>query len=214
MRVATVPPTSVSYGYLESIYSTRLFDEIVGKGEEYHSIASQGQSTTFWRIIHSIMPSLSNVSGPGFFYVLSAPKGTLSPEEYHDWYNYEHGPLRLKLDFIPNGYRYQGRDAAKGIWMACYDLDQVSGLEDPSYTNLRATRSQRETAIVERGLEYLDRRIYSLYSSRGSATDPSPVILAVTMRVKDPDTDEVDKWYEEVRSIKRLRVRGLRFDIF
>ncbi|KAL9619102.1 MAG: hypothetical protein Q9160_006279 [Pyrenula sp. 1 TL-2023] len=143
------------------------------------------------------MSGLSSVSGPGFFYVLSAPKETLSSEEYHDWYNREHGPLRLKLDFIPNGFRYQGRDAAKGIWMACYDLDQVAGLEDPSYTNLRATRSRRETAIVEHGLEYLDRRIYSLYSSRGSATDSSPVILAVTMRVKDSDTEEVDKWYEE-----------------
>lgn len=144
------------------------------------------------------MSQIANTAGPGLFYVLSSPKKSLSLQEYHDWYNNEHGPLRLKLDFVSNGYRYQSRDAANDLWMACYDLDRVAGLADPSYTTLRDSRSRRECQIVEQGLERLDRRIYSLFSTRGSVSEPSPVMLTVTMSAKISDVEEVDKWYEEV----------------
>jgi len=30
-------------------------------------------------------------------------------EEFHDWYNTEHGPLRVKLDFVLHGRRYKSQ---------------------------------------------------------------------------------------------------------
>ena len=140
-----------------------------------------------------------NAANPaaGFFYVLSAPKDSLSLDEYHDWYNHEHGPLRLQLDWIRNGYRYVGRDSAKDTWMACYDLEKLSGFDEPSYTKLRNERSLRESLIVQSQLRFLDRRIYSLFSCKGSVSSPPPVALAVTILAKDADVSEIDTWYEE-----------------
>ena len=136
--------------------------------------------------------------GPGIFYVLSQTKPTQSVEEYHDWYNNEHGPLRLKLDFIENVYRYEAIDSEPPLYMACYDLSRVSGLEEPQYTRLKGERSGREARIVGKGLECLDRRIYSLFSSKGESKKPAAVVLAVRMFVKPENVDKVDAWYEEV----------------
>ncbi|KAL9109780.1 MAG: hypothetical protein Q9227_005649 [Pyrenula ochraceoflavens] len=143
------------------------------------------------------MSNQTSTEAPGYFYVLSAPKDSLSLEEYHDWYNHEHGPLRLKLDWIRNGYRYRERDSADGTWMACYDLEKLSGFDEPSYNKLRSERSLRESLIVPGQLNFLDRRIYSLISSRGSVSSPPPVVLVVVLKVKHEDVSEIDRWYEE-----------------
>ncbi len=143
---------------------------------------------------------LSEFRGPGFFYVQSQPKPELPPEEFDNWYNTEHGPARLNLDFFPNGYRYKSRDLDPPVWLACYDLKKISGLAEPQYTVLREKRSSRETQILSR-MKYMDRRIYSLFSSKGKDKSPAAVLLAVTMYVRDERVDEVDRWYEEVRHV-------------
>lgn len=130
-------------------------------------------------------------------YVLSEPKPSLPVEEFHDWYNNEHGPLRIQLPFVENGLRYK-TDSTPPVWLASYDLTDVSGLQQRMYTRLRDERSDRETRIVENELKYLDRRIYSLVSSRGSNFSPAPVSIAVTLILKPADVEEFDRWYERV----------------
>jgi hypothetical protein len=150
---------------------------------------------------------LSAYKGPGFFCVLSQPSDSLPIDEYHHWYNTEHGPARLKLDNFANGFRYKSRDLERPVWLACYDLKRVSGLTEPQYTRLREKRSEREHHVLKR-MGYLDRRIYTNFSSRGVDKSPAPILLAVTMYVRDDRVDEVDRWYEEVRRGPPYPARG------
>ena len=141
---------------------------------------------------------LGAFQGPGFFCVLSEPSNSISMEEYHHWYNTEHGPARLKLGNFLNGFRYKSRGLEPPVWLACYDLKRVSGLTEPQYTILREERSERERHVLSR-MKYMDRRIYTDFSSRGLDTSPAPILLVVKMYVKNERVEEVDRWYEEVR---------------
>lgn len=134
----------------------------------------------------------------GFFYILSQPKPEYI-QEYHDWYNTEHGPLRMKLDFITNGYRYRCTDEGSNAYLAVYDLARIAGLQEPRYTILRSKRSKRETRVFEEQLEWLDRRVYRDISSRGRSEGPAPVLMTVSLLVRDELVSDVNRWYEKVR---------------
>jgi len=95
---------------------------------------------------------------PGFLAVLSEPGNQVSLDEFHDWYENEHIPLRLNhLPSFLSGARYQSIDGMKPSWIAVYEIDDIMTFKDQSYTVLREKRSQREKDVIER-LEVLDRR--------------------------------------------------------
>ena len=144
------------------------------------------------------MGKLSHIDGPGYFFVLSQLKAPEFEDEYHEWYNTEHGPVRLHLDFFSNGYRYRSLSHDPPLYLACYDLSRVSGLEEPAYTVLREKRSDREVNMVCQNLSKLDRRIYTDISCRGKADGPAPIVMAVAFVVKNEFVDELNRWYEEV----------------
>ena len=50
---------------------------------------------------------------PGLLFVRMNPQNDLSPAEFHDWYNNEHGPTRLRLACCENGFRYRALDIAR-----------------------------------------------------------------------------------------------------
>ena len=90
---------------------------------------------------------------PGLLYVTMQPRATLSTQQFHDWYNNEHGPSRLRLPYITSGFRYQATDLDshsgskdKPEWLAWYDITDMVELTKESYTRLRSapTKSQRE----------------------------------------------------------------------
>jgi hypothetical protein len=95
---------------------------------------------------------------PGFLVVLAEPGNQVSLDEFHDWYDNEHIPLRLNhlLSFL-SGARYQSIDGIKPSWIAVYEIDDTKTFGDQSYTVLREKRSQREKDVMER-LEVMDRR--------------------------------------------------------
>lgn len=136
------------------------------------------------------------MEGPGYLAVTTQPTDALSEEAFHTWYNEEHGPMRLRLPFIQNGFRYKAIDGQRPTWLAWYDVEDLSHLQKRIYTRLREERSQREKGVISK-LESLDRKIYSVVSSRGSVKTPAPVHVAVTMMVNESDLDEFDKWYED-----------------
>ncbi|KAK5093469.1 hypothetical protein LTR16_007530, partial [Cryomyces antarcticus] len=47
---------------------------------------------------------------PGVLYVTMQPASSLPTAQFQDWYNNEHGPTRLRLSFIENGFRYRAKD--------------------------------------------------------------------------------------------------------
>jgi pimeloyl-ACP methyl ester carboxylesterase len=85
-----------------------------------------------------------------------------SINEFHDWYQNEHGPNRLRLKTINNGFRYKAVDKEGPDFMAIYDLDDMQALIHPEYTRLRAApvQSQRERDVMAKMI--VDRRFYDL----------------------------------------------------
>jgi hypothetical protein len=139
---------------------------------------------------------------PALLYVLMQPKSTTPSalSAFHDWYNNEHGPLRVRLPTFHNGFRYKAADGEKPGFVAWYDMDS-NALELPSYTVLRQNRSPREAALVENDLDVLDRRIYRLLTKEGNPSQGADILLAVTIII-DKDKPEYGEdlvnWYNQV----------------
>jgi len=107
---------------------------------------------------------------PGFLAVLSEPGNQVSLDEFHDWYENEHIPLRLNhLPSFLSGARYQSTDGMKPSWIAVYEIDDIMTFKDQSYTVLREKRSQREKDVIGR-LEGLDRRTCEVVREVGEAS--------------------------------------------
>ncbi|KAF7559297.1 hypothetical protein G7046_g4858 [Stylonectria norvegica] len=86
---------------------------------------------------------------PGILYVTMQPKPGLPLEQFHDWYNNEHGPTRLRLPHVfNNGFRYRATDDRDPEYVAIYDVTSMPLLATDTYTALRANRSSREAEII------------------------------------------------------------------
>ncbi|KAF8804903.1 hypothetical protein BYT27DRAFT_7340036 [Phlegmacium glaucopus] len=146
---------------------------------------------------------------PGFLAVLSEPGTQVSLDEFHDWYDNEHIPLRLNhLPSFLSGARYQSIDGVKPSWIAVYEIDDTKTFKDQSYTVLREKRSQREADIFGR-LEVLDRRTCEVVREvdEGSRKTTglrvgNPSRWVVTHGIngvnKEEEKDVVEKWLNEV----------------
>ena len=101
----------------------------------------------------------------GLFYVYTEP-GSVDEAEFHDWYDHEHGPARLKVPGFRGAYRYRALDDVKPPWLALYELDSQDVLDGPEYKAMATEASDRDKA-VSADLTTLDRRVYSQLSDDG-----------------------------------------------
>ncbi|KAM0714833.1 hypothetical protein Q7P37_009297 [Cladosporium fusiforme] len=138
------------------------------------------------------------MNGPGYLAVAIQPGPNTDDAAFHEWYNNEHGPLRLRLPFIKTGDRYKAIDDKTPGWSAVYDVSDLSMLDKRIYTRLREERSAREKRVMG-SFESLDRKIYSLFSERAKPgySGPAPVQVANSMVVNEADLDAFDQWYDE-----------------
>ncbi|GAB3564693.1 hypothetical protein GCM10027445_08960 [Amycolatopsis endophytica] len=137
----------------------------------------------------------------GLLYVLSEPGG-VAEEEFHDWYDTEHAPARVRVPRIHSGHRYRALDGARPSWLAWYELD-LAALTSPEYDIVRR-RSPREQSVVSR-LETLDRRVYELTDSWGSVEGPAPVVVSVAL---SGDADALGEWYRDEHAPLLLGLPG------
>jgi pimeloyl-ACP methyl ester carboxylesterase len=165
-------------------------------------------------------------------YVTMSPKDSLPPQQFHDWYNNEHGPLRLRLPFVTNGFRYRAKDldSEKGSpekpeWMAIYDLTDMNELTKEAYLRLRGPEAQSARERATMAQISVDRKFYDLISSKEGKDFKTletmglpreyvegSSMYAVFMKLTDvPGADaEFNKWYEEEHIPLLLKVPGLR----
>jgi hypothetical protein len=144
----------------------------------------------------------------GLFYVYTDP-GTVPEADYHDWYDHEHGPRRLKVPGFLSGYRYGALDDAKPSWLVVYDLDSPQVLDSPEYKALGTTATEHDRSVGA-GLATLDRRIYEEISSDGvvSSAGPAPVLLSVALSVPAGAEDDLQAWYTDEHIPMLLEVPG------
>ncbi|KFY35683.1 hypothetical protein V494_05685 [Pseudogymnoascus sp. VKM F-4513 (FW-928)] len=107
---------------------------------------------------------------PGLLYVTMKPAESLPAAQFHDWYNNEHGPMRLRLPFIKNGFRYRAADQAKDLpeWLAIYDIADMDEMVKQPYIGLRQPpiQSQRERDTMKQIT--VDRRFFDFVDSHQS----------------------------------------------
>lgn len=157
---------------------------------------------------------------PGLLIVFMRPKEGLSLDQFHDWYNNEHGPNRLRLPHIfTNGLRYRATDAQDPPYVALYDVTDMSHLLTPIYTSLRENRTPREAATI--GQVQVDRRFYDLVLTKESpsfkpieslseaeAEGAVQVIVETTLKAVEGAEDAYRKWFEEEHIDMLSRVPG------
>lgn len=161
-------------------------------------------------------------------YVTMEPKSGLSIDQFHEWYNNEHGPTRLRLPQIfSNGLRYKAADDITPSFLAIYDITSMSHLETPTYTTLRENRSRREAETI--GQVDVKRHFFDLVSTKESPlflpieqlTDEEAeglVLVSVEVSLKKDvpgALQAVKKWYEDEHVPMLSKVPGwLRTRIF
>ncbi|KAI1345452.1 Alpha/Beta hydrolase protein [Xylaria sp. FL0043] len=146
---------------------------------------------------------------PGNLYVTMQPQPGLPLEQFHEWYNNEHGPTRLKLPQIfINGLRYRAADGQEPTFLATYDVTDMPLLETEAYTCLRDNRSQREAETI--GQVEVTRYFWDLVISKQSPlfipidqlTDEEAeglTLVAVQIEPKGPEdaAERILSWYRE-----------------
>ncbi|BGP12256.1 hypothetical protein JCM10213_000051 [Rhodosporidiobolus nylandii] len=148
--------------------------------------------------------SAPSPSAPGYLWVLSEPGAQATVEEFQDWYDNEHVPLRMKhIPEFLTGARYAAADGQTPGWSAAYDITSVALFSDNKYTRLRANRSPREGALVSR-LEVLDRRTAE---TLGQTSPPPPASEApqfvLTAAGEERPKEEELKAFEGVEGWRR-----------
>lgn len=157
---------------------------------------------------------------PGMLYVTMQPKPGLSLDQFHEWYNNEHGPTRLRLPHIfTNGLRYAATDGETPHFLAAYDVASMHHLDTPTYTSLRENRSPREGDTI--GQVDVKRYFYDLLSEHKSplfapiehlSDDEAHglVLVAVEFTLTDVEgaEDKLAQWYEEEHTPMLAKVPG------
>lgn len=161
----------------------------------------------------------------GILYVTMQPKPTLPIAQFHDWYNNEHGPTRLRLPFIENGFRYRATDLqgpGKGMaeWMAIYDVTDMEEMIKEPYTTLRRNdvKSQREKDSMKQIA--VDRKMFDLVKSWeskdfkrletvGAGTDGNVMVaVSLSLHTEKGNVEDLEKWYNEEHVSMLSKVPG------
>ncbi|EGE80724.1 alpha/beta hydrolase [Blastomyces dermatitidis ATCC 18188] len=174
---------------------------------------------------------------PGLLYITMQPRDDLSPAKFHDWYNNEHGPSRLRLPFITNGFRFRATDTVNGSsssshplspeWLAIYDVTDMAELKCEPYLRLRRDeiKSKREKEVMAKIT--IDRRLYDFVESKevegyvpldalteGEAEAEAEgkknkrVLVAIIQTLYPDQEEEFNKWYREEHLPLLSRVPG------
>jgi pimeloyl-ACP methyl ester carboxylesterase len=162
---------------------------------------------------------------PGLLYVTMQPKGSLPDTHFHDWYNTEHGPLRLRLPFVTNGFRFRATDGEQPEYVALYDITDMDELTRKTYLDLRTDLIKTEREKKTMAQIDVGRLLYDLVDERSSpdfrpledradtdAETRGSILVAVTTATH-PDAEkqaEHDRWYREEHFEMLSRVPGWR----
>ena len=140
---------------------------------------------------------------PGYLLVYSDPGEKVALEEFTDWYDNEHVPLRIDVPAFQSWHRWAALDGKHPRWAASYDLTSFKATLEPPYSTLAETRSEREKGVIK-DLETLDRRTYELLpdvwptpSASYDPAKPAPFIAFVAVEMKPEAEEDYNKWYDE-----------------
>jgi hypothetical protein len=116
-------------------------------------------------------------------------------DEFHDWYDLEHVPERMRVPGFINAQRWIGEENPK-IAVATYDLESHAVMNSPAYQAVGGDNgsvwTKRVTAIATRLLRFEGTQIVP-----GDVTGPdgAAALLTVSMNVDPAAEAEFNAWY-------------------
>jgi hypothetical protein len=120
---------------------------------------------------------------------------TAHEDEFHDWYDNEHIPERLRVPGFLNAERWIGEENGK-IHAATYDLDTVGVLETPAYRAIggdnQSVWTKRVTGMSQRLARFVGEQLLP-----GELTAPAgaAALLVASMNVEPAAEAEFNDWY-------------------
>ena len=158
---------------------------------------------------------------PALLLAFSDHGPAVTEEEFTDWYDNEHVPLRVDIPAFSSWTRWKAADGAQPEWAASYDIATYADTLRAPYTTLAATRSGREARVL-RDVAHMERRVYEQTGARMpppspafDAAAPARFVRFVSADVQPGGEGVLDRWYDEehVPMLSRLPgwVRSRRF---
>jgi hypothetical protein len=120
---------------------------------------------------------------------------TAHRDEFHDWYDLEHVPERLRVPGFLNAERWIG-DENPNVAVATYDLESLGVLSSAPYKAIGYENSsvwtKRVTAMAQRILRFTGEQV-----KPGDLAAPAGAgaLLAVSMNVDPAAEPEFNEWY-------------------
>jgi hypothetical protein len=120
---------------------------------------------------------------------------TAHADEFHDWYDLEHIPERLRVPGFINAERWIGEENPN-VAVATYDLDTLGVLRSPPYLAIGGTNSsvwtKRVTAMAHRIMRYEGEQLVP-----GDVAAPAGAggLLVASMNVDPAAEPEFNEWY-------------------
>src|SRR3954465_4741383 len=116
-------------------------------------------------------------------------------DEFHDWYDMEHVPERLRVPGFLNAERWIDTGNPK-ISVATYDLDTVAVLRSPPYTAIAGANSSPWTKRTQRFRKSLLRyEGEQLFPGDKTAPKDAAAVLLIGMNVAPEHDHEFNEWY-------------------
>lgn len=130
-------------------------------------------------------------------------------DEFHDWYDLEHVPERLRVPGFLNAERWIGDDNPN-IAVATYDLESPGVLHSPPYNAIGGDNAsvwtKRVTAMCQRLLRFEGEQLVP-----GNAVAPAGAggLLVATMNVDPAAEAEFNDWYNAEHLPRLAAVPGV-----
>jgi hypothetical protein len=130
-------------------------------------------------------------------------------DEFHDWYDLEHVPERMRVPGFLNAQRWLGEDNPK-FAVATYDLETHDVLNSPAYLAVGGDNgsvwTRRVTAIAKRLLRFEGTQIVP-----GDVTGPAEAngLLVASMNVDPAAEAEFNEWYNKEHLPQLAAVPGV-----
>jgi hypothetical protein len=136
----------------------------------------------------------------------------VAEDEFHDWYDTEHIPERLRVPGFLNAERWIGSQNPK-VSVALYDLDTVGVLHSPAYLAVGGANGTPWTKRVTSRTQMII-RLEGEQLRPGDAPAPADAnaLLLIAMNVASEQESEFNEWYNTstCRSSARCRASSRR----
>jgi hypothetical protein len=134
-------------------------------------------------------------------------------EEFHDWYESEHIPVRLELPGFARAARFEATQG-EPKYLAVYELDDMGVLDTPQYSRLKSEPSARTERMLA-NVDGFTRFTCAEISDVGERREAS-FLFVVAFAVPADQEAAFDDWYDSehapmlLRADDWLRVRRYR----